>query len=385
MAFRGPRDTELLPLRRREEKRLVLIREAERSDLQAIAEIYNHEVRTGVSTFDTEPREGQALAAWFASHQCAAYPLLVAEREGEIIGWGSLSPWSDRNAYAPTVEGSLFIQEGHRQSGVGLALSRALFDRARLAGHRVVIGRIEAKNEVSRQLMLRMGFRSVGVMHEVGEKFGRVLDVEVLELLLGEVTATERPEKVQGAELSQASSASVKLRPFRPADADICFRLRADAYVNEFFAELGADAVMAAIASFHPQDYANMAQSGAICVAESARSKSVTAQEAAAEHATEVVGFCVVRCVDEETGEVFLIYIRRDFQRRGVGRMLLRWAEEWLHKELPGLERIVIDTVIPNYNQRFYERMGYAVHSREPHAFPGRTVEAVRLVKRIGP
>jgi GNAT superfamily N-acetyltransferase len=232
--------------------------------------------------------------------------------------------------------------------------------------------------------MLRLGFRSVGVMHEVGEKFGRVLDVEMLELLLQGATATERPDKPQGSEPSQASQASVKLRPFCPTDADICFRLRADAYVNEFYGELGAEAVMAAIAAFLPQDYVNMARNGAIRVAECAQPETATAPDKAAVHAAEVAGFCVVRRLAEETGEVFLIYVRRDFQRRGIGRLLLRWAEEWLHRELPGLKEIVIDTVIPNYNQRFYERMGYAVRSREPHAFPGRTVEAVRLVKQIG-
>jgi GNAT superfamily N-acetyltransferase len=232
--------------------------------------------------------------------------------------------------------------------------------------------------------MLRLGFRSVGVMHEVGKKFGRVLDVEVLELLLQGATAAERPDRAEGPELSQASLASVKLRPFRPTDADICFRLRADAYVNEFYDELGAEAVVAAIAAFLPQDYVNMAQSGAIRVAACAQSETATAPDKAAEHAAEVVGFCVVRRPTEETGEVFLIYVRSDFQRRGIGRLLLRWAEEWLRRELPGLEEIVIDTVIPNYNQRFYERMGYAVRSRGPHAFPGRTVEAVRLVKQIG-
>jgi L-amino acid N-acyltransferase YncA/ribosomal protein S18 acetylase RimI-like enzyme len=356
----------------------LLIREADRSDLDAIGEIYNHEVRTSVSTFDTEPRDAEALAAWFASHQNPAHPLLVAEQDGEIIGWGSLSPWSERGAYARTVEGSLFIKDGHRHSGVGLELSRAVLERARRAGHRVVIGRIEASNDASRQLMMRLGFRSVGIMHEVGEKFGRGLDVEVLELTVGGAAT----DGVEGHALARTIPSLITLRPFRPADADVCFRIRADAYVHEFFAELGAEAVVAAIGAFLPSDYVHMAREGAICVAENASAESESSEGEQPGSASEVVGFCVARRVDEATGEVFLIYIRRDFHHQGIGRLLLRWAEAWLKEEAPRLERIIIDTVIPGYNQRFYERMGYEVLSRHPHEFPGRTVEAVRLVKR---
>jgi phosphinothricin acetyltransferase len=77
------------------------------------------------------------------------------------------------------------VREDARGSGVGTALLAALIDRARDAGHRVIVGRIEAKNEPSRKLAMSLGFSSVGVMHAAGEKLGRVLDVEIFELLLG--------------------------------------------------------------------------------------------------------------------------------------------------------------------------------------------------------
>ena len=160
------------------------IRLAERADLAAVCAIYNDEVRTGVATFDTEPREGDAANAWFESHQTAAHPLVVAELDGTIAGWACLSPWSPRGAYVRTTEGSVFVARAFRDRGLGAQLLGRIVDLACAAGHRVVLGRIEASNAASRHMLERCGFRSVGTMHAVGEKLGRVLDVEVFEIVL---------------------------------------------------------------------------------------------------------------------------------------------------------------------------------------------------------
>jgi L-amino acid N-acyltransferase YncA len=80
----------------------------------------------------------------------------------------------------------VFVAEGHRERGVGRELLVALIDGARQARHRVILARVESTNEGSRRLARSLGFASVGVMHQVGEKFGRVLDVELFELLLEE-------------------------------------------------------------------------------------------------------------------------------------------------------------------------------------------------------
>jgi phosphinothricin acetyltransferase len=162
----------------------VNVRAAGVADLPAINDIYNHEVLSGTSTFDTEPRSGERGRSWFESHNCEAYPILVAEEGGEVLGWASLSPWSDRGAYARTVEGSLFVRRDYRRRGVGRALHEALVERARSVGHGVLIARVERGNEASRGLLLSGGFRSIGVMHSVGEKFGDLLDVELFEMAL---------------------------------------------------------------------------------------------------------------------------------------------------------------------------------------------------------
>jgi phosphinothricin acetyltransferase len=162
----------------------VRVRIAVPADLDAICEIYNAEVESGTSTFDTEPREGDRAREWFDSHASDAYPILVAEEGGEVVGWASLSPWSDRGAYARTVEGSLFVRASDRGRGVGRELHDRLVERARRAGYGAFIARVERGNEPSRKLLLSRGFYSVGVMRRVGSKLGRMLDVEIFELEL---------------------------------------------------------------------------------------------------------------------------------------------------------------------------------------------------------
>jgi L-amino acid N-acyltransferase YncA len=155
------------------------------ADLPAVSEIYNHEVAQGISTFDTEPRDERSGREWYEAHQSPGYPLILAEEDGQVVAWATLSPWSPRGAYRHTVEGSLFVREGYRGKGVGTALTRELLSRAASAGHHVVLARVEATNRQSRALLLSHDFRSVGVMHEVGRKFRRWLDVELFELVIG--------------------------------------------------------------------------------------------------------------------------------------------------------------------------------------------------------
>ena len=162
----------------------VVVRPARSVDLGAICAIYNHEVACSVSTFATEPWTLAEQRARLASHD-EPHPLLVAEdRAGEVLGWASLSRWSAKGGYRRTVEASVFVHPAHRRRGVAHRLIEELVARAKAAGHRVILGLIEATNEPSRRLLASVGFEPVGVMHAVGEKHGRVLDVEVLELLL---------------------------------------------------------------------------------------------------------------------------------------------------------------------------------------------------------
>lgn len=160
------------------------VRRAVVADLPAITDIYNQAVARTVATFDTEPRTEEAARAWWAHHD-DRHPVLVAERGGQVVGWGSLSAWSERKAYDGTGEVSEYVDESSRGQRAGSRLLGSLIETAEREGFHVLLARIAGGNEVSLRLHRSHGFAPVGVMHEVGWKFGRWVDVHVMERRLG--------------------------------------------------------------------------------------------------------------------------------------------------------------------------------------------------------
>jgi L-amino acid N-acyltransferase YncA len=101
-----------------------------------------------------------------------------------VLGWASLSPWSDRPAYSRSAEVSVYVAEEFRGRGVGRLLLRALIDEGRRLGYHALLARISADNKVSIRLHASLGFSTAGTLREVGFKFARLLDVEIMELLV---------------------------------------------------------------------------------------------------------------------------------------------------------------------------------------------------------
>ena len=163
---------------------MTTIRSARADDLPAVIDIYNYEVEHGVATFDTVPWTLEDRAPWFAAHASPQHPLIVAEEGGRVVAWGGLSAWSDRCAYARAAEVSIYVHQDHRGRGIGRALLVELIARARAAGLGVLLARIESSGAVSLALHRTLGFRPIGTMRRVGEKSGRLLDVELLDLHL---------------------------------------------------------------------------------------------------------------------------------------------------------------------------------------------------------
>jgi phosphinothricin acetyltransferase len=168
----------------RREQVSLAVRDAAPADLDAIFAIYNEEVLHGTATFDTEPRVRGIDNGWLTDRDPARHPVLVAEDAGVLAGWGSLGPWSARGGYARTAEVSVYVDAGHRRRGVGRVLLAALLERARAAGLGVLIARIAEANEASVRLFEEAGFGHIGTQRRCGEKFGRILDVELLDLHL---------------------------------------------------------------------------------------------------------------------------------------------------------------------------------------------------------
>jgi phosphinothricin acetyltransferase len=143
----------------------VRIRQATFQDAAAIAAIYNQAIASSTATFDTLPESPDDRVVWLEEHTAPQHPVLVAERDGRVIGWAALSRYSTR-------------------CGLGTALSEALLEAGRAGGVHAVVSRICTENAASLAMARKLGFFEVGVMREVGVKFGRSLDVMWMEMIL---------------------------------------------------------------------------------------------------------------------------------------------------------------------------------------------------------
>jgi L-amino acid N-acyltransferase YncA len=162
----------------------VQLRLAERRDAEAIRAIYNPEVLEATVTFDLVPRTLEDQVAWIEEHS-GGHPAIVAtDGSGEVLGFGSLSPYRPRAAYATTVEDSVYVRRDCRGRGVGVALLGELVRLGTAHGFHSAIARIVGNHEASIALHARCGFEPVGTEREVGRKFGRWLDVVLMQRLL---------------------------------------------------------------------------------------------------------------------------------------------------------------------------------------------------------
>jgi phosphinothricin acetyltransferase len=164
-----------------------IIRLATAADLPAINDIYNYYVPRSTCTYQLEPETIEARQAWFAGHSPERYPVVVAalpEAPAEIAGWGSLSKFRERAAYAPTVEASVYIHHRYHRRGLGRAILLDLIARAKAAGFHSLIGGASADQSASVALQESLGFRRVAELKEVGYKFNQWLDVVYLQLML---------------------------------------------------------------------------------------------------------------------------------------------------------------------------------------------------------
>jgi phosphinothricin acetyltransferase len=159
------------------------LRRAAVADAEAIRRIYNAEVLGSMATFDLVPRSLDDQREWLAEHS-GPYPAVVAECHGHLAGFGSLSPYRSRPAYATTVEDSVYVERDKRAQGVGKLLLGELVSMGAAHGFHAIIARIAGGQEASIALHLACGFEQVGVEREVGRKFGQWLDVVLMQRLL---------------------------------------------------------------------------------------------------------------------------------------------------------------------------------------------------------
>jgi L-amino acid N-acyltransferase YncA len=160
------------------------VRAARVSDADAIRAIYNVEVETSTVTFDLVPRSLADQQAWLAERSGVHAVLVAQDDAGDVVAFGSLSPWRDRPAYSTSVEDSVYVRHDAQGRGVGKAVLEELVATATRHGFHACFARIVGGHEASIALHEAFGFEIVGTEREVGRKFGRWLDVIVMERLL---------------------------------------------------------------------------------------------------------------------------------------------------------------------------------------------------------
>jgi len=161
-----------------------ILRPAHEGDLPALTGIYNAAVTGTAFTSHVAPLAVEDRLAWWQAHQDPRYPILVADTDGELLGYASLSQWYDVPLYAHTSESSLYLAPHTQGRGLGTTLMRALLAEAKRLGHHVVLARIWSDNAASIAMCRKCGYEVLGIQREVGFRHGVWLDCVQMQVIL---------------------------------------------------------------------------------------------------------------------------------------------------------------------------------------------------------
>jgi L-amino acid N-acyltransferase YncA len=161
----------------------ITVRAAAADDAEAICVIYNQGIEDRVATLETELRTPDERGAWMAARG-PRHPVIVAETEGQVVGWGSLNSYNPRAAYQHVADFSVYVKRGWRGKGVGHRLLERLIELARAIGYHKMMLSAFPWNAAGVALYERMGFCKVGVCREMGLLDGKWVDTVIMEKLL---------------------------------------------------------------------------------------------------------------------------------------------------------------------------------------------------------
>jgi L-amino acid N-acyltransferase YncA len=164
-------------------KASIEVRPATEADLRAIFLIYADAVQHTTAIWNETVGDLGDRKVWFLDRTGKGFPVLVAEADG-VLGYGSFGDFRPFHGYRVTVEHSIYVDKGSRGNGAGALLMEALIAEARRMGKRNMIGAIDASNAPSLSLHKRFGFAEVGRLPGVGEKFGKILDLVLMQKVL---------------------------------------------------------------------------------------------------------------------------------------------------------------------------------------------------------
>lgn len=161
-----------------------MIRPASIEDVPGILEIVNYEIEHSTVLYEYEPRTLFQQTEWFNGKQNADWPVLVAELDGKIAGFGTYGPFRSRAAYQKSIEHSVYVHKDFRGKTIGYKLMLELIQVARFNQFHTMIAGIDSSNQGSIEFHRKFGFQIVGTFEEVGFKFDKWLNVTFMQLLL---------------------------------------------------------------------------------------------------------------------------------------------------------------------------------------------------------
>ncbi|QRR01067.1 GNAT family N-acetyltransferase [Dyadobacter sandarakinus] len=162
----------------------LIIRSAALKDLPAILDIVNHSILHSTAIYDYDVRTMEEQQAWFEQMVLNGMPVIVAEQEGKVIGYGSYNIFRPKIGYKFSVEHSIYLDDKSRGMGVGGRLLGSLIQRAKEQGLHTMIAGIDASNRGSIEFHKKYGFVEKGYLKEVAYKFDQWLDLVFMQLLL---------------------------------------------------------------------------------------------------------------------------------------------------------------------------------------------------------
>jgi L-amino acid N-acyltransferase len=160
------------------------VRPATESDLPAILDIYNEVVRNTTAAYVYEPHTLEMRSKWFDDLKAGGWPVIVAESEGVITGFGCIGVFRNKPGYKYTGEHTVYVHADHRGKGVGRALLLSLLEEAHRRELRTLIGGIDSANAASIAFHASFGFTECARIKDVAYKFGRWLDLVFVQLIL---------------------------------------------------------------------------------------------------------------------------------------------------------------------------------------------------------
>ncbi len=162
----------------------VIIRKATAADVPNILVIENHAILHTTSNYLYDIQSLEAQLQWFEDKEKKKFPVLVADYNGNAIGFGTYGTFREKIGYQFTVEHSVYVADEFINKGIGRLLLEALIEKAKLEGYHTMIGGIDAANKDSIAFHKKFGFVENGILKEVGFKFGKWLDLQFMQLIL---------------------------------------------------------------------------------------------------------------------------------------------------------------------------------------------------------